>query len=49
MYAFCNEKTIENKTYTAFRDTENPEDVKIVIDGVEEIFPANFKEYWRNL
>ena len=52
MYAFVNEKTINEVIYTAYRNTENPKDVKVVIqdgDNIKEIKPVSLKEYWSNL
>lgn len=48
MYAFVNEKIIDGVVYRAFRDTENPEDCCVEIDGKQEKV-EDLKTYWSNL
>lgn len=49
MFAFVNEKTVNGVTYTAYRSTDNPKDVKVVLSTGEEVYPDNFKKYWEAL
>ena len=47
-YAFVNEKTVEGKTYTAYRNINDPKDTIVIVDG-ETIKVENLKEFWNNL
>ena len=49
MYAFVNEKTVNKITYTAYRNTDNPKDVKVLTSDGQELYPENFKAFWKGL
>lgn len=52
MRSRINEKTIDNVIYTAYRDSENPKKIKVVILNWEEEtveYPENFRLYRANL
>jgi len=49
MFNYVNQKVVGEVTYTAYRDSTNPKNVKVVLSTGEEVFPPNFKEYWSNL
>lgn len=45
MYNFVNQMVIDDKTYTAYRNSENPRQCKIVC-GEEEIAVERLKDVW---